>query len=73
MKRKRQKTEVVYSENILYRAKILDLLRKKKISQVQAAKELGLKSDRQIRNLLKRYQEANCRIIMVDPKIRTIY
>ena len=63
MKRKRQKTEVVCSEKTLYRAKILGLVRKEKITQVQAAKELGLKSDRQIRNLLKRYQEADCRII----------
>jgi len=53
MKRKRQKTEVVCSENILYRAKILDLLRKKKITQAQAAGEIELKSTRQVRRLIK--------------------
>lgn len=63
MKRKSKKTEIVYSEKTLHRAKILTLVLKKKITQVLAAKELGLKSDRQVRNLLKRYQEADCRII----------
>jgi len=38
------------------------MLIKKKITQTQAAKELGLKSDRQIRNLLKKYQKEDCRI-----------
>jgi len=32
---------------------------KVKIAQLQAAKELGLKSDRQICNLMKRYREGS--------------
>ena len=62
MKRKERKTKALYSEEIIHRAKILDMLIKKKITQTQAAKELGLKSDRQIRNLLKKYQKEDCRI-----------
>ena len=62
MKRKERKTKALYSEGIIHRAKILDMLIKKKITQTQAAKELGLKSDRQIRNLLKKYQKEDCRI-----------
>lgn len=63
MERKSKKTEIVYSEKTLHRAKVLTLVLQKKITQVQAATELGLKSDRQIRNLLKKYQEADCRIL----------
>jgi hypothetical protein len=60
MKRFNQKNKFVYPEEIIYRAKILDLVTKKKITQSQAAKELGLKSTRQIRRLLKKYYKGNC-------------
>ena len=52
MKRKNEKDESVYPEKILHRAKVLTLVIKKKITQSQAAKELKLRSDRQIRKLL---------------------
>jgi len=59
MKRKNQKDESVYPEKILHRAKVLALVIKKKITQSQAAKELKLRSDRQIRKLLKKYRKGN--------------
>ncbi len=59
MKRKNQKDGSVYAEKILHRAKVLSLVIKKKITQSQAAKELKLRSDRQIRKLLKKYRKGN--------------
>jgi hypothetical protein len=55
MKRINQKNEPVYPNEIIHRAKILDLVVKRKITQSQAAKELGLRSTRQIRRLLRKY------------------
>lgn len=60
MKRKNHENEFVYPMEIIHRAKILDLVIKKKITQFQAAKELKLRSDRQIRKLLKKYCKGNC-------------
>jgi len=60
MKWKKQKSQTVYSDEVIYRAKILDLFIEKKITQMQAAREIGLRSDRQIRNLLRKYQRGNC-------------
>ena len=57
MKRINQRNEPVYPKEIIYGAKILDLVIKRKISQFQAAKELGLKSTRQIRRLLREYRK----------------
>ena len=59
MKRTRGKNEFVYSEKIIHRAKILDLVMKKKITQSQAAKEIALKSTRHVRRLLKKYRRGN--------------
>lgn len=44
-----------YDAETIYRAKILDLIITGKITQIQAGRELGLKSDRQVRNLLFKY------------------
>jgi len=55
MKRISQQGKFVHPEKILHRAKVLGLVIKKKITQSQAAKELKLRSDRQIRNLLRKY------------------
>lgn len=44
MKWTNQKNNFLYPEKIIHRAKILDLLIKKKIPQSQAAKGMGLKS-----------------------------
>jgi len=55
MERINQRGRFVYPEEVLHRAKVLGLVIKKKITQSQAAKELKLRSDRQIRNLLKKY------------------
>ena len=52
MKRISQQGKFVYPEKILHRAKVLALVIKKKVTQSQAAKELKLRSNRQIRNLL---------------------
>jgi len=60
MKRRNHKNGFIYSEEIIHRAKVLDLVIKKKITQSQAAKELGLKSTRQIRRLLKKYRRGRC-------------
>lgn len=49
------KQSVERDTEIIYRAKILDLILSDKITQIQAARELGLKSDRHIRNLLSKY------------------
>lgn len=57
MRRKSHKDESGYPEKILHRAKVLDSVVKKKITQSQAAKELELESTRQIRRLLKKYRE----------------
>jgi len=59
MKRKNRKDESVYPEKILHRAKVLGLVIKKKITQSGAAKELKLRSDRQIRKLLRKYRNGN--------------
>ncbi|MEA1965454.1 MAG: helix-turn-helix domain-containing protein [Candidatus Aerophobetes bacterium] len=59
MKRVNQKNEFFYPEKIIHRANILDLVIKKKITQSQTAKELKLRSDRQIRKLLKKYHKGN--------------
>ena len=56
MKRTKQENRLIYSEEIIHRGKILDLLIKKKITQSQAAKEMGLKSTRQVRRLVKKYR-----------------
>ena len=48
MKRTNQKNNFLYPEKIIHRAKILDLVIKKKITQSQATKEIGLKSTRWI-------------------------
>ena len=48
MKRRNHKNGFIYSEEIIHRVKILELVIKKKITQSQAAKELELKSTRQI-------------------------
>jgi len=55
MKRISQQGKFVYPEKILHRAKVLALVIKKKVTQSQAAKELKLRSNRQIRNLLRKY------------------
>lgn len=55
MKGGKTKNESVRLEEIIYRAKILDLVIRKKVTRSQAAKELKLGSDRQIRRLLKKY------------------
>lgn len=55
MKRISEKGKFAYPKKILHRAKVLGLVIKKKITQTQAAKELNLRSDRQIRNLLRKY------------------
>jgi len=60
MKWRKRKNEPVYSDEVIHRAKILDLFIEKKITQMQAAREIGLRSDRQIRNLLRKYQRENC-------------
>lgn len=59
MKRNNGKDESIYPEEIIHRAKILGWVIKKKITQSQAAKELKLRSDRQIRKLLKKYRKGN--------------
>ena len=59
MKRRDHKNGFIYSEEIIHKAKILELVIKKKITQSQAAKELGLKSTRQIRRLLRKYLKGN--------------
>ena len=59
MKRIKKEKEFVYSEKVIHRGKILDLLIKKMLTQSQAAKEMGLKSTRQVRNLLEKYKEGN--------------
>ena len=60
MKRTKQKDKPVYSEKVIHRAKILDLLIEEKITQMQAAREIELKSTRQVRRLIKKYCRGNC-------------
>jgi len=48
MERKERKTKALYPEEIIHRAKILDMIIKKQITQTNADhKRTGLKSDRQ--------------------------
>ena len=50
-----KKQSVERDAETIYRAKILDFVITGKVTQIQAARELGLKSDRQVRNLLFKY------------------
>jgi len=59
MKHMNQKNESIYPKEIIHRAKILDLVIKKKITQSQAAKEPGLRSTRQVRRLLRNAERGN--------------
>ena len=62
------KQSAEYDAETIYRTKVLDLILVGQITQIQAARELELKSNRQIRNLLNKYQQGGCTIKSLQRK-----